>query len=76
VLVRLAPNSFTATKIGGDTGFGQIWGLGFWKNKIFGFTQTGNFITIDPNTGAGTLVQSGGPEWWGAAVTTSAPVLQ
>jgi hypothetical protein len=76
VLVRLAPNNFAATKIGADTGFGQIWGLGFWKNKIFGFTQTGNFITIDPNTGAGTLVQGGGPEWWGAAVTTSAPVLQ
>jgi hypothetical protein len=76
VLVRLAPNSFAATKIGNDTGFGQIWGLGFWKNKIFGFTRTGNFITIDPSTGVGTLVQSGGPEWWGAAVTTSAPVLQ
>jgi hypothetical protein len=76
VLVRLAPNNFAATRIGTGTGFGAIWGLGFWKNKIFGFTQDGKFITIDPTTGVATLIQGGGPEWWGAAVTTSAPVLQ
>ena len=56
-------------------GFSGVWGLGFWKGKLFGFTQGGQFLTIDPMTGAGTLVQGNGPEWWGAAVTTVAPII-
>ncbi|MEO8700840.1 MAG: hypothetical protein ABI867_12395 [Kofleriaceae bacterium] len=74
-LVRLAPNSFAATTVGGDIGFAEIWGIAFWKDKVFGFTNGGQFITIDPTTGAGTLVQANGPQWWGAAVTTLAPVI-
>lgn len=76
VLVRLAPGTFAATPIGTDTGFDHIWGVGFWKNKVFGFTDTGQLITINPTTGVGTAVASGGPSWWGAAVTTTAPVIQ
>lgn len=75
-LVKLAPNTFTATKTPMETGFSQIWGVAFWKNKIFGFTQGGDFILIDPTSGKGTLQQSGGPAWWGAAVTTLAPIIQ
>jgi hypothetical protein len=75
-LVRLAPSTFAATAIGAGTGFGQIWGLAYWKNKIFGFTSGGQFVLIDPTTGVGTLVSSSSQAWWGAAVTTSAPILQ
>ena len=74
-LVRLAPGSFTATPIGNTIGFSDIWGVAFWKDRLFGFTDGGEFITIDPNTGGGTLVQSSGLRWWGAAVTTVAPVI-
>jgi len=74
-LVRLAPSTFAASAVGTDIGYAEIFGVAFWKNKIFGFTANGQFITIDPNTGVGTLVQSNGPAWWGAAVTTSAPVI-
>ncbi len=74
-LVRLAPQTFAATAVGTDIGYSEIWGVAFWKNKIFGFTNSGQFVTIDPNTGVGTLIQSNGPAWWGAAVTTSAPVI-
>ncbi len=74
-LVRLAPQSFAATAVGSSIGFSDIWGVAYWKDKIFGFTASGQFITIDPNTGVGTLVQGNGPAWWGAAVTTSAPVI-
>ncbi len=74
-LVRLAPGSFSATVVGTDIGFSDIWGIAFWKDKVFGFTESGQFITIDPTTGVGTLVQGNGPRWWGAAVTTLAPVL-
>jgi hypothetical protein len=75
-LVTLAPQTFKATAIGTDTGFGDIWGIAYWKNKIFGFTDAGEFILIDPATGKGTLVQGNGPAWWGAAVTTVAPILE
>ena len=74
-LVRLAPQSFAATPIGTSIGFAEIWGVAYWKDKIFGFTSGGEFITIDPTTGVGTLVQGGGPSWYGAAVTTAAPVI-
>jgi hypothetical protein len=76
VLTRLAPVTFAGTAIGSSTGFGQIWGIAYWKGKVFGFTQSGEFLTIDPTTGVATLVQSNGPEWWGAAVTTLAPIIQ
>ena len=75
-LVKLADQSFSASPIGSTIGFADIWGVAFWKGKLFGFTKGGEFITMDPTTGAGTLVQGGGPEWWGAAVTTLAPVIQ
>ena len=74
-LVRLAPQSFAATPVGASIGFAEIWGVAFWKGKIFGFTSGGQFITIDPTTGVGTLVQQTSLEWWGAAVTTSAPTI-
>jgi hypothetical protein len=76
VLAKLAPNTFAASPIGSGTGFGMIWGVAFWKNKIYGFTDGGDFILIDPMTGTGTRVTSTGEAWWGAAVTTLAPVLQ
>ncbi|MFT3700008.1 MAG: hypothetical protein QM831_43085 [Kofleriaceae bacterium] len=76
VLTKLAPNSFTASAIGSGTGYSQIWGVAFWKNKIYGFTNGGAFILIDATTGVGTMVQQNGPAWYGAAVTTAAPVIQ
>jgi hypothetical protein len=76
-LARLAPQTFTASTIGAsDTGYGEIWGLAYWGNKVFGFTNGGAFITIDPATGVATLVTQNGLQWWGAAVTTLAPVIQ
>jgi hypothetical protein len=73
-LVQLAPPGFSGTEVG-TTGFGQVWGLAYWKNRLFGFTYAGDIIVVDQSTGKGTVVQSGGPNWFGAAVTTSAPIL-
>jgi hypothetical protein len=67
--------AFAATPVG-NTGHQQIWGLGFWKDKVFGFTETGTFVLINPNTGAATIASTNGVLWWGAAVTTSAPVVE
>jgi hypothetical protein len=60
----------------GPTGVTDIWGLGFWKDKIFGFTDGNQFVLIDPKTGSASMVQSGSVAWWGAGVTTVAPVVQ
>ena len=73
-LVRVNPNSGAATPIG-DTGYAGIWGLGFWKSKVYGFTDSNQFVLIDVNTGAATPVETGSVSWWGAGVTTAAPVI-
>ena len=75
-LVRLTPVTFSAQAIGGATGYGDIWGVGFWKDRVYGFTETGSFVLIDPATGVASLVGSSGQRWWGAAVTTRAPVIE
>jgi len=79
-LARIDPATWTATPLGTGTGFNDIFGLGYWAGTFYGFVSetptTGKMITIDPNTGAGTVVQSGAIRWYGAGVATDAPVLQ
>jgi hypothetical protein len=75
-LVRLTAVTFVAQPVGADTGYGDIWGVAFWKDKIYGFTEGGAFVLIDPATGAATFVTNNGEAWWGAAVTTRAPVIE
>lgn len=75
-LARLAPQTFAASPIGTDTGFGKIWGVAYWEDKVYGFTSGGQFVLIDPTTGSAMMVNQSSHEWWGAAVTTLAPVLQ
>ncbi len=80
-LARIDPATWTATVIGGGTGFNDIFGLAFWQGKIYGFVAgssgtSGKIITIDPGTGAGTEIQSGAVRWYGAGVATDAPILQ
>jgi len=74
VLVQVNAGSGTATIIG-ETGFLEIWGLAYWAGKIFGFTNGGQFVTIDPATGQGTLVEQTSYAFWGAGVTTVAPIV-
>jgi len=74
-LARVDPTTGVATLIG-DTGVTDIWGVGFWGNKVFGFTSGRTFVLIDVTTGAASLVETGDVSWWGAGVTTSAPVIE
>jgi len=73
-LARLDPSTGTATLIG-DTGFARVWGLGFWKGKLYGFTEAGEFVLLDPSTGKAALKATAAEGWWGAGVTTVAPVV-
>jgi hypothetical protein len=61
-------------KLIGDTGYTKIYGLGFWGKRVYGFTEGGDFLLIDPATGKAQPVAQNGVKWWGAAVTTDAVV--
>ena len=79
-LARIDPVTWKATPIGLGTGFNKIFGLGFWGGVIYGFVDLGagnggQMIQIDQNTGVGTLLNSSPIRWFGAGVTTSAPIL-
>jgi hypothetical protein len=73
VLVRLESGTFAATPIGTSVGVAGIWGLGFWKQRLFGFGSAGAFVEINPETGASTPIRTTPEMWYGAAVTTAAP---
>ena len=72
-LARVDPTDGSAELIG-DTGVLDIWGLGFWADKVFGFAEDGRFVLLDVQTGAAQVVESSGIRWWGAGVTTQAEV--
>jgi len=81
-LARLDPTmGWKATVVGTGTGFDNIFGLGFWAGKLYGFVDdgavamTGAFVEINPTTGAATLVRAGNLRWFGAGVTTVAPLI-
>ena len=79
-LAVIDPVTWKATPLGTGTGFKSIFGLGFWAGKIYGFVDGGNgnggdVIQIDPTTGKGTKLGSSSVRWFGAAVTTDAPIL-
>ena len=75
LLARIDTVTGAATVIG-PTRFKKVWGIGFWGNRVFGFTQSGEFILIDPKTGQGSLVMHiTAYPFWGAGVSTSAPVI-
>lgn len=79
-LAKIDPATWQATLIGTGTGFSKIFGLGFWAGTIYGFVDggdnAGKMITIDSTSGVGTLASSGTVEWYGAGVTTDAPVIE
>lgn len=81
-LARLDPaNGWRATVIGAGTGYDNIFGLGFWGGKLYGFVDggfeagTGTIIVIDPQTGAVSQPRAGTVRWFGAGVTTIAPLI-
>lgn len=61
----------------GATEYNHIFGLAYWGRTVYGFSSTGQLIAIDRDTGAGTLAtpDTGTGQFWGAGVTTIAPVV-
>ena len=61
----------------GSTDYTMIFGLGYWGRALYGFSDAGELIEINRDTGAGRLVSdsTGADQFWGAGVTTRAPVV-
>jgi hypothetical protein len=79
-LASVDPTTWKATPLGTGTGYDHIFGLGFWAGTIYGFvdggSSAGKIIKIDPATGAGSELSPGSIGWFGAGVTTDAPIIQ
>ncbi|UJR81596.1 hypothetical protein [Sandaracinus amylolyticus] len=61
----------------GSTWFRQLFGLGSWGDSLYGFSNSGELVRLDPDSGSGTIVSiaTGIDSYWGAGVTTRAPIL-
>lgn len=61
----------------GATEYNHVFGLGYWGRAVYGFSSTGQLIEIDRMTGAGHLAttDTGTGQFWGAGVTTIAPIV-
>jgi hypothetical protein len=83
-LARIDPaNNWKATLVGqSSTGYDKIFGLGFWGGKIYGFVDNGfdvgggKMIQIDSTNGTAVELSSADVRWFGAGVTTKAPIIQ
>lgn len=77
-LVRFEPSGI-AFAVRGETGSTQLFGLGYWGSKLYGFSGTGQLVEIDRDFGTGTVIatpaMTGTDRFWGAGVTTRVPVI-
>ena len=57
-----------APTVVGPTGQGAMFGVAYHiiNDTIYGFTEGGQIVTIDPATGAGQIVSNSGIPFWGA----------
>jgi len=57
LLIQIDPTTGVSMTTIGPTGYPELYGVAFALGQVFGFTHdgSGDVITIDPSTGAGTL---------------------
>ncbi len=65
-LVEFDVNTGDATVIG-STGSSCIWGLAAFGETLYGLTCQGQVLRLDAQTGAATVLSTGGPAFWGAS---------
>lgn len=78
-LAEVDPSTGRITSVLGDIEKTDLFGLGFWAGKGYGFSASGEILELDMTNGASTVVttlmQDGRPvPWYGAGVKTTAPV--
>jgi hypothetical protein len=80
LLAEVNPNNGSIKRIIGDTKEPKLYGLGYWAGKGYGFSGSGRIVEVNMATGASTLVKTVtgdggvGLAWYGAGVTTQAPI--
>ena len=82
-IAEVDPASGAIKRIVGDTMQRNIFGLGYWGGKGYGFSEDGRVSEIDMTTGVAVIVKTltavtgGSPlPWYGAGVTTEAPTTR
>jgi hypothetical protein len=79
LLAEVDPVDGHVKRIIGDTNENDIFGLGYWAGKGYGFSYGGKILQIDMAKGSSTVLETlmddGGTPlpWYGAGVTTQAP---
>ncbi len=59
-----------------STGYGSMYGIAAWNDKVYGFSYAGHLVEISNKDGSACLVQShGSRKFAGAGVTTLVPVV-
>lgn len=77
-LAEVDPKTGAMKRIIGDTKHENLYGLGYWAGKAYGFASDGRVLEINVANGAATVVGALPPGesalgWYGAGVTTQAP---
>ncbi len=76
VLAEIDPDTGDA-RIIGETGYQRIFALGFWGDKVYGFTKQGEYILIDVDTAESTLISADASrDYWGAGNTTRPYIVE
>jgi len=56
-----------ANRVVGSVGVSNLFGVGYSEASLYGFSETGLMVEIDPTSAAVLSESSLGPGWWGAA---------
>lgn len=84
-IAKINPVTWKATLPASDTGYDRIFGLAYWKGKVYGFVdvpavaggmRTGKFIEMNPDAGTAIERSTNVQAWFGAGVTTVAPTIE
>ena len=66
VLVEIHPDT-GETSVLGAIGFSCVWGLAAFGPTLYGLTCNGEVVSIDPDSGQGTLLSQSPVQFWGAS---------
>jgi hypothetical protein len=58
-----------------NKGYGGMYGIAAFEDKVIGFSKNKFTVSIDNNLGTACLIAGNQPVWDGAGVTTTAPVV-
>lgn len=75
VIVEVDPTTGAITRQIVSVPYTGIWGIAGWDDVIFAFDGEGDVLTIDPATGAWSVVTTFPVSWYGAGVRTETAQL-